>query len=653
MKKYGTRKPAAGLPVLAVLAGLVAWLAMAAPAAAQDLGQGFYDHGVASPISNHRGTVATVDGQGRNVVLVWLFDHRGGYALLMIDAETGKSEEFAMPFAPGSDCPYTSLLSSKNKFYTLFNDHFVEFDPVKRAFTFHQGTMPKMAMGMTEDDQGLIWAVTYPNSGVVSFNPQTRQLKDYGYVYKQNWRQYQRFVAADDAGWIYFGLGNTASQLIAFDPASGQATAVLPEAERQRGTAYVYRDVNGKVYGQALQEEKDGWYELHGGKARKIGRHEQRRPKAIITSTQALFHDTFPDGKKLQACDLVDRRLVVADPKTNSSREVKFDYSSEGAWVMGVGATPDGTISGGSAFPMRHFIFDPKTNAWINRPAYGQFNTVARQGGRFFFGVYPQGSLLEWDPAQAWVSTEKNKAGNNPLFLTEVSPVIHRPHRLLAHPDGKTIIMSGTPEYGYTGGGLLLWNRAKKSQLLLKDTDVIPDQSTMSLVALPKGLLLGGTTTAPGTGGEKKATEAELYLLDMATKKVVWHQVVLPGVQEYSDMILGPKGLVFGIADKKKFFVFDPVKKQVIHQQDAAATFGPATAEQSPRIFVPGPKKEFYLLFKRGIVRLDPDTFQLSQVSASPVPIDAGGDYLEGRIYFVSGSHLCSFQLKAGPAARK
>ena len=38
-------------------------------AATQELGNGFYDHGVATPISNHRGTVATVDGDGRNVAM--------------------------------------------------------------------------------------------------------------------------------------------------------------------------------------------------------------------------------------------------------------------------------------------------------------------------------------------------------------------------------------------------------------------------------------------------------------------------------------------------------------------------------------------------------------------------------------------------------
>ena len=42
----------------------------------QSLGNGFFHHGVATATSNHRGIVTTTDGEGRNVVLVWLFDPR-------------------------------------------------------------------------------------------------------------------------------------------------------------------------------------------------------------------------------------------------------------------------------------------------------------------------------------------------------------------------------------------------------------------------------------------------------------------------------------------------------------------------------------------------------------------------------------------------
>jgi len=630
--------------VLACIAlALVALMTQTAYGATEDLGNGFLHHGVATPVSNHRGTVATVDGDGRDVVLVWLFDHRGGYALLVIDAETGKSEELPMPFPPGGDCPYASILSSGNKFYTHFNSHFCEFDPVKSEFSFVQKTAPQMAMGMTEDDQGVIWSVTYPQSGVVSFNPKTGEFKDYGHVYKQNWAQYQRYVAADDTGWIYFGIGNTASQIIAFDPQSGQGKPMIPDDERAKGSGYVYRDMDGKVYGHAGSGAKDAWYEFYKGEGTKIGKHEHIEAKPIITSSQGLFHRDFPDGKKLKSCDLVNRVLVVEDPKTQETKTLSFDYTSEGAHIMGLAAAPDGTICGGTAFPMRFFSYNPEKDEWINRESYGQWNTVVRQGERFFVGGYGGGFLLEWDPFSEWVTTVAGKEGCNPLFHTQCTPTIHRPHDLLAHPDGKTIVLAGTPGYGYTGGGLLFWDRETRTRTLIEHTDIIPEHSTLSLVALPEGKLLGGTTTGPGTGGEKKATEAQLYIMDMATKRLEWQEVVFPGVQGYTDMCPGPNGLVYGIADRARFFVFDPVQRKVVHEEDTQATFGHSTSQQGPRVFVIAPDNTTYILFVKGIARIDPADFSIHMLAESPVPVGPGGDILNGRIYFGSGSHVYSY----------
>ena len=38
---------------------------------------------------------------------------------------------------------------------------------------------------------------------------------------------------------------------------------------------------------------------------------------------------------------------------------------------------------------------------------------------------------------------------------------------------------------------------------------------------------------APGTGGVQKAKEAELYVMDMKTKRLDWHRAVLPGTLEH------------------------------------------------------------------------------------------------------------------------
>jgi hypothetical protein len=630
---------------LAVLASIFlgALATQAALAEREDLGDGFLHHGVATAVSNHRGTVATVDGRGRNVVLVWLFDHRGGYALLMIDAETGDSEEFSVPFPPGGDCPYASILSSGNKYYTHFNSHFVEFDPTKREFTFCHKTAPQMAMGMTEDDTGRIWAVTYPQSGVVSFDPASRAFKDYGHVYQQNWRQYQRYVAADDAGWLYFGIGSTASQVIAFDPVSGKGRPIFSDEQRLKGSGYVYRDMDGKVYGHA--GDGKSWYELYEGQEKEIGSHTKITPKPIITGSQGLFHRDFPDGKKLVTCDTVTRTLVVQDPATNETKTFRFDYESLGAHLMGLAAAPDGTICGGTAFPMRFFSYDPRTDKWINRESYGQWNSVVMQGDRFFVGGYGGGFLLEWNPAQPWARTVKGKSDCNPLFHTECTPTIHRPHELLACPDGKTIVMAGTPGYGYTGGGLLFWDRSSGTRTLVEHTDLLPEHSTMSLVALPDDKLLGGTTTSAGTGGERKATEAELYIYNINTHKLDWHQAVFPGAQSYTDLCAGPRGLVYGVVDLKRFFVFDPATKSIAYEQDTNAEFGRTASQQAPRVFVTSGAGSTYMLFVKGVARVNPDTFAVTLIAQSPVPIAAGGDVLDGRIYFSSGSHVYSYAI--------
>jgi hypothetical protein len=625
---------------------LILALCLAAPAItaqSKDLGKGFKDHGVATPVSTSRGTVATVDGAGKPVVLCWLFDHTGGYAMLVLDAETGKADQVATPFPPGGDCPYASILSSRNKYYTHFNSYFSEFDPAKRAFTFYEKTSPQMAMSMTEDDKGRIWSATYPQGGLVCFDPKTGKLTDYGHVYPQNWNEYPRSIAADDAGWIYFGDGSTANQIVIFDPKTVKATPVIPDDKRTHGSGLVYRSTDGKVYGHANEGQKSDWYMLYKGQATVLAHHVVKDVKTYIAGAQGLFDRDFPNGLRIKELDLIEKVLVVENPKTGESKEFHFDYTSEGAHIMGLALAPNKTICGGTAFPMRFFSYDPAADKWVNRQAYIQWNTVGMRGDKFFVGGYTGGFLLEWDPAKPWVNTERDNPNSNPLFLTECAPTINRPHRLLPHPDGRLVIMTGGPDYGYTGGGMLIWDRQTKSPTVLADKELIPDQSTVSLVALPKGKLLGGSTTSPGTGGEKKAKEAEIYVLDLATKKIGWHAVAIPGVQEYTDMTAGPKGLVYGFADRRLFFVFDPVKRQVVNQQPTEATFGLTSYQQGPRVFVRGPKGQVYILFEKGIAIVDPGKFTIRMLADSPVQITTGGDYYNGRIYFTSQSHVLSW----------
>lgn len=616
--------------------------------ASRELGAGFTDHGVATPLSQHRGMVATADAAGRDVMLIWLYDHRGGYALLMVDAETGKSEQFATPYPWAGDGPFASLLSSRGKYYTHFGSHFSEFDPVKRAFTFSSKTAPQMAMSMTEADDGTIWSTTYPNSGLVSYQPGTRTFKDHGSMNAENWRQYPRSVAVDDAGWVYVGLGSAAAQIVSFDPVAGKGRALLGGDARGQGYGVVRRDTDGKVRGRAPGDAAGMTREFYRGEmsvATTTAGRPMPRAKALVAGDQGLFHAQFPGGKRAKVCDTVERTLVVEDPKTGATKTVRFDYTSEGAHVVAVAVAPDGTISGGTAFPMRMFSYAARGDAWTNWPAYGQFNTVARQGETFFVGGYGHGFLLEWDSRATWQRTEKGNAASNPRFLTECEPTINRPHDLLPLRDGRTLVLAGTPGYGHTGGGVLVWDRQTQSRTLLTHRELLPELSTMSLVEWSEGMVLAGTTVAGGTGGEAKAKVAELYLLDVAAKKVTWHAPVFPGVKVYTDLTSGPRGLVYGVADRTRFFVFDPTTKRVVHEAQTDKGWGGVVTGQGPRAFVRGADGAVFVLFTKGIARVNPATFALMWLASSPVPISAGGDVQDGRVYFAGGSHLYSYRL--------
>jgi hypothetical protein len=133
----------------------------------------------------------------------------------------------------------------------------------------------------------------------------------------------------------------------------------------------------------------------------------------------------------------------------------------------------------------------------------------------------------------------------------------------------------------------------------------------------------------------------------MTTKKIVWHQAVFPGVQTYTTLCPGPGGMVFGFADRSRFFVFDPQSRRIVHQENTVKRWGTTNSQQGPRVFVTDGRGGIYVLFTGTVARLDPVGYGFSALAKSPVPIGPGGDFLDGRIYFVSGSHVCSYQLPA------
>lgn len=613
--------------------------------AQKDLGNGFYDHGTTSRAAYRRGVVTTADANGRNIILSWLFDHRGAYTLLLLDAETGEAEHFDPPFPNGRDAPFASIISKSHKYYTLFNGYFSEFDPIKKQFTAVKKTSPRLAMSMIEDAEGNIWATTYPKTGLIKFSPQTGEIKDYGFLYAQNWAQYPRHLAADNNGWIYIGIGTTRSQIIAFNTKTEKSLPLLAENERQVGTAYLYRGTDGRVFAKTNNAENLPWMILDNGTITDKKNINPATPEYTRSGDQGFIHKTFPNGDVLDYIHFTDRYFTIQPKKGGAKRTVKFDYETEGSWSLGVTTGPDGKLYGGTAFPMQMYSFDPANGSFKTFSEYSQLNTMTAFNGFIYSGGYPRGDLIQYDPSKPWINPSGKPSNSNPAYLFNGNPVINRPHRIKGLSDKKTIVLSGTPAYGHTGGGLLIWNTETKKGTLLKDSAVVVNQSTMSITEIPGNKMLGGTTIAAGTGGEVKASKAALYIMDVASKKVIWQDAPIAHARVYTDLCLGNNGMVYGFVNSNDFFVFDPNTKQVLFTKNITSNFGQTTGEQSPRVFLKDPKGNIYILFRQKIARINQQSHEIELIKKSPVAITAGGDFLNGKIYFLSESHLFSYHI--------
>lgn len=606
----------------------------------QDLGNGFRDHGVAATVARSRGAAATVDGDGRNVILVYLSDYRACTSLLLIDAQTGTTRQIDVP-RQSHDSPFAVILSAKNHFLTHFGYTFIDVDPAVGEVAFSGKTADRVAMSMTEDHRGRVWAATYPNSHVVSYDPTAHELMDSGSLNQEPWPQYPRSVAVGTDDWVYIGIGNTYSHLIAYHPESKRIVPLATDEERVKGSGGVLSGKDGKVYGRP--NAKSPWFELSGGQ--RGAAHEQMPARAHIrTGSQEYVQRTFPDGSRIVDLDLPEKFAVIQDAGAEQPRTVEFDYATQGSHVVSLGAGPDGKVYGTTGHPLRVYCYEPATDTMSNHGLLdhnGHWNAVAAMGSKVYGGQYGHGILWEYDPARPWADTDK--AAPNPRELVHSQPTINRPHELLAHPDGRRLILTGTPGYGLTGGGMHIYDIETGKAELLTHEQLIPNQATFCLEALPSGLLVGGTSTMPGTGGETLAKAAELYLFDLASHKLVWHEAILPGTASIRDLVIGPDQLVYGLADGPTFFVFDAHARRLVHQE-TIADYGNLSGGQAPRCMILGPDKRIYAYFQNAIARFEPGTFKHAAVAQSPVSIQVGIALLNGRFYFASGSHIYSYE---------
>ena len=494
--------------------------------------------------------------------------------------------------------PFASLLSSNGRFYTCAGPTFLEFDVNARAWTFHGVPAPTESCytgsAFADGPDGLIYAGSHPHCHLISFDPKTRKTTDYGAMDSQE--QYLSYLALDSAGWAYCGIGTAQLQHRRLQPDNPRAAADRPG--RGAETWAPLPSIWARTAKSTDAPATSGIGSLKAGPS-PIAEQAAVPPARTGAMSWGNTRGVFPDGQILKQLQPARsggwRSKARRRRKSSGSRSITSPKGAESP-----PSSPD-PMAGCMA---RRLTRCTSLLIRPTRTALEDYGPVARVGGGNFCAMAVQGKYIAAPSYSRGIfhlfDTRKPFNGGtgddpNPRELAAWPEDICRPRAALAHPDGRHVLMAGYAGYGRRGGGLGICDLVTGKATLITHTDLIPDQSTITLQALPNGDLIGGTSVETPGGGHPTAREGVLYIMDWKTHQVVFQTVPVPGAREVFSLEVGQDGLVYGLASGSEFFVFDPPGRKVVHRENLSAYGG------LPRpALVRGADGKIYALFTRG-----------------------------------------------------
>jgi len=339
-------------------------------------------------------------------------------------------------------------MATNGRFYTTQGKVLLEFDPTAREWTFH-GTPSRAAacyLSFTEGPDGVVWAGNAYTTGLVSFGPKTRQMRDHGRLDEA--QKYLSYLAVDDAGWVYGGIGTARCNIVAYNPRTGEKRQIVDEQQRKVGTASVYRGVDGKVYGRADLRDGAQWYRLADGRAERIeqGAKAARAPSGAIGWGNK--RGDLPDGRRVTHYDMLDKWLEVQDPSSGETRRIEFEYQSEGSVLRVLTAGPDGKVYGNSAHPSRGVVYDPETGVLEYQRGAIARKGFAVQGKYVIGGHYGGGKLYVHDTTKPWHMHATAASVKNAIAATDLMKLAETREGKIDHIKSHDLVLFRSDEYG-------------------------------------------------------------------------------------------------------------------------------------------------------------------------------------------------------------
>ena len=548
--------------------------------------------------------------------------------VVSIDPATGAAQVFHNP-APGEFGARNMAMGPDGNVYlgTLPHAHFLKVD--RKLGKMIDLGRPSPAEEYIWDvafgpDQKL-YGVTYPGCKLVRYDPGTGRLEDLGRM--DPVEQYGRWIAADNDGWMYVGVGTTKANVAAYEIKTGEHREILPVDAQVVGTAKVYREQDGKVYATVGKRlfQLDHWIakELPPGQPAPAEAYNVLRDGRIVS---------LSEGSKT---------IIVTNPTTHIKVEHPIPYDGNDLRLFRVAFGPDGTLYGSAMLPIHFVKIDPNQHK-IDRVAElggGEVYSFLRDEDHLLIGAYSGlAPLMSYDPR---LPVHPALGSGNPRLVQSAGlDSAWRPQAMIRGTNGN-IYIGAVAGYGQLESPLVEWDT--KSDTLHQYGGVVQDESIISLAAW-RDFIIGAATINGGGGSHATQKEAHLFLWNATTHKVEFDIAPVAGAASITDLFAAPNEKIYGIADGT-MFVFDPKSRKITKTQKLpfAATVYNSIATGKGEIYNSigiGKDGNLWGLGENGIFTINIETDTASFVATSPEPITGGFDIRDGAIYFVSASKI-------------
>jgi outer membrane protein assembly factor BamB len=551
--------------------------------------------------------------------------------LLAVNPDTGQIRQFNGPLSSEmGSWGYT--VDHENRIYlgSYLSARLLRFDPKKEDWDDlgrPGGETESFICALTTAPDGKIWGGTYPSAKLFSYDPKTGVIQDCG---RMDPDQFYCYPTAAEDGFIYCAIQFEKMDIVVFDPEKKAKTSLIPLEHRKPGRMSLVKGKDGKIYSKLSSSDK--WYLIEGGE----------RLVEISKSEIPFPQESLPDGRMFH---LIDENLLrIENPLTKEKKEIPLQYEAAGSYIFVVSTGPDEKIYGSSMLPLRLFVYDPQTQSLKNLGkasiATGEIYSMDSLNGKLYFCSYPEARLSVYDPQKPLRFGDKEDS--NPRDLGPIGNEQYRPRTMIAGPHGRVYIGS-YPDYGLLGGAISVYDPKKNEKRVYRH--IVQNQSIASLAYIEKfDLIAGGSSIRGGTGTHAIEKEAKLILWDPKEERKIFEIVPVPEAKAILSLAVTVDGMLYGITDNEKVFVFDSERREV------KKIFDLGFKEPRGISLQLGPDLRLYGLAKEAIFFIDPRNDQISLVLSPPVPIHSGMAMLGRKIYFGSNANLWEFEIPIKPS---